>query len=268
MNERFREIRPDFAAHLFSGWEETIIWSCLQDVMGCIYGNSAKSPTSAVALLGDFGFLAGVADAEFLLQLKSGVCKRDFLILVPQNEPWEGVIKTCYGERCRKVTRYAFKKEAEGFDIPGLKGLVNSLPKEYRLVMINQHWYSYCGQTSWCKDFVSQYESYEQYAKSGLGVLILKDGIPISGASSYSAYRSGIEVEIDTREDYRRKGLATACGAKLILECLKRNLYPSWDAQNLWSAALAGKLGYRFSHKYTAYEVFSNLNNLASDNGH
>lgn len=243
---------------LFSDWEETIIWSCLQKVMGRICANDAKNPTAAVSLLGDFGFLAGQADAEFLLELKRTVCRRDFLILVPQNESWNAVIEACYGVNCRKVTRYAFKKETEGFDLPGLERLANGLSGEYQLTMIDQRWYSYCRQTDWCRDFVSQYESFEQYDKFGLGVLILKDGIPVSGASSYSAYRSGIEVEIDTREDYRRKGLAAVCGAKLILECLKRNLYPSWDAQNLWSAALAEKLGYRFSHEYTAYEVFGN----------
>lgn len=240
---------------LFSGWEETIIWSCLQKVMGRIYANDTKNPTAAVALLGDFGFLAGQADAEFLLALKSAVCKQDFLILVPQNKSWSGVIETCYGENCRRVTRYAFKKETEGFDLLKLEALVKGLPEEYQLTMIDQQWYSYCGQTSWCKDLVSQYESFEQYAGLGLGVLILKDGIPVSGASSYSSYRSGIEVEIDTRNDHRRKGLAAVCAAKLILECLKRNLYPSWDAQNLWSVALAEKLGYRFSHEYTAYEL-------------
>ena len=51
------------------------------------------------------------------------------------------------------------------------------------------------------------------------------------------------------------KGLAYAAGAKLILECLERGLYPSWDAQNKWSAALAKKLGYRYSHTYTVYET-------------
>ena len=75
------------------------------------------------------------------------------------------------------------------------------------------------------------------------------------GASSYSTYDKGIEIEIDTREDHRRKGLAYACGAKLILECQKRDLYPSWDAQNKSSVALAEKLGYHFSHEYVAYEV-------------
>ena len=77
----------------------------------------------------------------------------------------------------------------------------------------------------------------------------------MAGASSYSRYKDGIEIQIDTREEHRRRGLAFACGAKLILECLERNLYPSWDAQNMWSAGLAEKLGYRYSHTYTAYEI-------------
>ena len=57
------------------------------------------------------------------------------------------------------------------------------------------------------------------------------------------------------REDCRRRGFAYICGAKLILECLKRGLYPSWDAQNKWSVALAEKLGYHFDHAYQAFEV-------------
>lgn len=76
------------------------------------------------------------------------------------------------------------------------------------------------------------------------------------GASSYSAYLGGIEIEIDTKKEYRRKGLASVCGARLILECISRDLYPSWDAQNLWSAALAEKLGYHFGYEYDAYEIY------------
>lgn len=93
------------------------------------------------------------------------------------------------------------------------------------------------------------------YQQLGLGVVICKDGIPVAGASSYSSYQGGIEIEIDTKEEYRRKGLAYCSAAKLILECLDRDLYPSWDAQNPWSVALAEKLGYHFSHEYIAFEV-------------
>ena len=62
---------------------------------------------------------------------------------------------------------------------------------------------------------------------------------------------------VDSKEEYRSRGLAEICSAGLILECLKRGLYPSWDAQNKGSLALAEKLGYHYSHTYTAYEVFA-----------
>ena len=77
----------------------------------------------------------------------------------------------------------------------------------------------------------------------------------VAGASSYSYYDGGIEIQIDTREDYRRKGLAYVCASALMLECLKRGLYPGWDAQNLVSAKLAGELGYQYAGEYVAYEV-------------
>ena len=121
--------------------------------------------------------------------------------------------------------------------------------------MIEKAEYHMCLNNEWAKDLVSQYKDYDTYKDLGLGAAVLKDGELVSGASSYSTYRGGIEIEIDTREDHRRKGLAYACGAKLILECIKKGLYPSWDAQNTWSVALAEKLGYHFSHKYTAYEI-------------
>lgn len=82
-----------------------------------------------------------------------------------------------------------------------------------------------------------------------------RKGVPVSGASSYSSYWEGIEVEVDTREEYRRRGLAYVCAAKLILECRNRKLYLSWDAHNMQSVALAEKLGYHYDHEYTAFSV-------------
>ena len=83
----------------------------------------------------------------------------------------------------------------------------------------------------------------------------MKSGRIVSGASSYTRYNEGIEIEVDTVAEERRKGLATIACAALILRCLDEGLYPSWDAQNMVSAHLAEKLGYEFDHEYTAYEV-------------
>ncbi len=244
MKEKINEI--------FKDWNETLIWSCLQGVMGEIHTNPAED--AAMAILGDFAFFAGNPNEE-LMKYKPESFRQDFMILVPQNEAWAKLIEKCYGDKARKVTRFAIKKEKNIFDRAKLEEAVLNIPEGYELKMIEKAEYHMCLNNEWAKDLVSQYKDYDTYKDLGLGAAVLKDGELVSGAPSYSTYRGGIEIEIDTREDHRRKGLAYACGAKLILECLKRGLYPSWDAQNKWSVALAGKLGYHFSHEYIAYEI-------------
>lgn len=177
------------------------------------------------------------------------------MIMVPQNQMWAELIEDGYGRKAKKVTRYAIKKEPDIFQEVSLQNAVSLLPEGYSITMINKELFWRCKDLQWGRELVSQYDNYEKYHKCGLGVMVLKDGEPVAGASSYSSYNGGIEIEIDTREDHRRKGLAYACGAKLILECRKRGWYPSWDAQNMCSVALAEKLGYHFDHAYAAYEI-------------
>lgn len=207
-----------------------------------------------MAKLGDFAFYAGNPSEE-LIRLKPGSCKQDFIIMVPQNDAWAELIEKCYGDKAKKVTRYAIKKEPDIFNVEKLQQAVVNLPVGYELKVIEEVEYNMCRNNGWARDLVSQYRDYDTYKRLGLGAVVLRKGELVAGASSYSTYGEGIEIEIDTREDHRRKGLAYACGAKLILECLKKGLYPSWDAQNKWSVALAEKLGYHFSHEYTAYEI-------------
>lgn len=242
------------AAKLFEGWQETLIWSCLQGVMGKVYGDSPESPSSAMAVLGDFCFFAGEPDRELVLY-EPGQSGREFLIMVPQHDGWAPMIQECYGERAKKAIRYAIKKEPDVFDRDKLEGIVAGLSGEYTLNMIDERLFWHIRKERWCRDLVSQFDDYELYRKHGLGAVVEKDGEPVSGASSYSGYIGGIEIEIDTREDYRRRGLATVCGAKLILECLDRGWYPSWDAQNKWSVGLAEKLGYHFDCEYQVFEI-------------
>lgn len=241
---------------LFGKWEETLIWSCLQGVMGKIYANDLNKPTSAMAIIGDFTFFAGKPNME-LVSYKPVWCTQTFMIMVPQNEPWKSLITQFHGEKAKIVSRYAIKKEPHIFDKEKLEKAVASLPKQYTFSMIDEQLYQMCKTESWSADLVSQFSNYEKYHELGIGVVICHENVIVSGASSYSRYQEGIEIEIDTKKEYRRKGLAYMCGAKLILECLKRDLYPSWDAQNKSSVALAEKLGYHYSHTYTAIEIWN-----------
>lgn len=192
-----------------------------------------------------------------LVSYKPVWCTQTFMIMVPQNEPWKSLITQFHGEKAKIVSRYAIKKEPHIFDKEKLEKAVASLPKQYTFSMIDEQLYQMCKTESWSADLVSQFSNYEKYHELGIGVVICHENVIVSGASSYSRYQEGIEIEIDTKKEYRRKGLASMCGAKLILECLKRDLYPSWDAQNKSSVALAEKLGYHYSHTYTAIEIWN-----------
>lgn len=246
--------QPARAAFLFAGWKNTMIWSCLQGIMGHLYADSREGCTSAMAMLGDFCFLAGQPKEELAAygQERCG----DFTIMVPQSRRWEEAIEAYWGKKAKRITRYAMRKPGSGFDESALRKTTSLLPKGYELAMIGENLFWYCRNIPWCRDWVSQYDSYGQYLKHGLGVVLRKDGEIVSGASSYSGYLGGIEIQVDTKEEYRRRGFARICSAKLILECLRRGWYPEWDAQNLWSVRLAEHLGYEYGHAYPAYEIW------------
>ena len=89
-----------------------------------------------------------------------------------------------------------------------------------------------------------------------MGFAAMLGDIMAAGASTYSYYTGGIEVQIDTDSGFQQMGLAQCCGARLILDCMRRGLYPSWDAHNLKSLALAEKFGYEPAGEYIAYEYW------------
>ena len=233
---------------IFEGWNETLIYSCLQKVMGKIFVTDPNSPISAMAYVGCFAFYAGEPDKELVMAKPKW-----FVIMTPRNKEWEDCIEACF-PAAKKVTRYAIRKDTQ-FDLPFLKSMVKKLPEGYELKEIDNETYDLCLTDPVTWDFVSSFESKEKYLKIGRGMVVMKSGRIVSGASSYTRYNEGIEIEVDTVAEERRKGLATIACAALILRCLDEGLYPSWDAQNMVSVHLAEKLGYEFDHEYTAYEV-------------
>ncbi len=233
---------------LFAGWNETLIFSCLEKIMGKIYVTDLEQPKSAFAYVGCFGFYAGAPDRELVMNKPDG-----FEIMVPRNDEWARLMEECYPS-AKKVTRYAIKKDTV-FDRMMLQNKMEELPAGYELKRIDADSYDQCLEHPATADFVSAFESKEKYLQMGRGMVITKNGKIVSGASSYTRYREGIEIEVDTIESERRKHLATIACAALIRNCLEEGLYPSWDAQNMHSVHLAETLGYEFDHEYIAYEV-------------
>ena len=237
---------------LFAGWEITLIYSCIQKVMGKVFVTDTENPKSAMAFVGVFAFVAGEPDRELVINKPDG-----FVVMVPQDERWSELIEECFPD-ARKFTRYAIRKDTV-FDREKLEKMVAGLPEGYELKKIDSDLYDLCLQDPVKFDFVSAFGSKERYLELGRGMMILKDGKFVSGASSYTRYKEGIEIEVDTIPSERRKGLASVVCSALILACLDEGLYPSWDAHDMNSVQLSKKFGYEFDHEYTAYEVASNM---------
>jgi len=237
---------------LFEGWEETLIYSYLQKVMWKVFVSDTEYPRAACTFVGCFCFYAGEPDSELIAAKPRG-----FIIMLPRNDAWARLIESCYPS-AKKVTRYAIRKDTR-FNMEALNAAVKALPEGYELRKIDAEMYDKCLENPETVDFVSSFGSKQNYLSLGRGMVITKNGQLVGGASSYTRYREGIEIEVDILESERRKHLATAACAALILTCLEEGLYPSWDAHNMNSVHLAEKFGYEFDHEYTAYEVASDM---------
>lgn len=66
----------------FDGWEETLIWSALQECMGSVFADSIEHPTAAQVVIADFCFLAGQPQLELVLH-NPNKSKSQFIIMVP-----------------------------------------------------------------------------------------------------------------------------------------------------------------------------------------
>ncbi len=240
------------AWQLFDGTEETLVWSALQGIMGQVSGDDPDQPSAVRTTTGDFAFFAGNPDAP-------GVEALIRTVTVPllgcgdrQTDKWKQRILSIWPD-AQIFDRYTIEKNTR-FDREKLEKYAGRLPDGFTVIPIDYDWYGRCLKEHWMRDFVSNFPSAEDFVRYGVGFLVLDpSGNPAAGASSYSVYRGGIEIEVDTNENYRRRGLALAVCARLLLTCLEKGLYPSWDAANLASVSLAQKLGYTPGHHY---EVF------------
>lgn len=207
---------PADAAELFESFHDTMVLSCLSGMMGDVYAVAEWPLCSAAAVLGDFSFFAGQPSEELLRFQPAG---QPYCLLTPQNDMWAAEIRRVFGKAVSPRTRYAFFRDASGFVPKKLREMAALLPEGVVLSPIDDALYVRCLSEEWARDFVSNYESPEAFARMGVGFLALR-----------------------------------ACGARLMLECLERGLYPSWDAANKISVHLAETLGYRFREEYIVYQ--------------
>ncbi|MGL4570577.1 MAG: GNAT family N-acetyltransferase [Clostridium sp.] len=243
----------DRLSNIFKGMHDTCILSALQGYMGTIWVDNVQDPMAAQIIVGDFVFYAGQSDLVEAKELLENLPNNSLVIV--EDSKWGDKIENIYKGNIDKFQRYAFKKDVESLDINKIESFISKLPKGYELKKVDFNIANSKSFNELSEDFTAQFNSVEDFINRGTGYCIFHGEKVVSGATSYSIYNNGIEIEIDTHEEHRQKGLATVVAAALILECLKEGKYPSWDAANLNSVKLAKKLGYVLDKPYDTYYV-------------
>jgi GNAT superfamily N-acetyltransferase len=215
--------------------------------MGRVFVDSHGEPRVALAVL-DFHFLAGDPQNENATPLVQLLHPGD--VVVTPTAAWQRLLAATYPGELAGYPRETF--QAEGFDVDKLRQFCQGLPPGFELRQVHL-----AEVTQFAADLdsalVYNFRSHEEFITRGVGLGILHHGTFVSGASSAAVGGGKVEIEIQTHPQFRRRGLARAVAAALILYCLEHALEPCWDAANEPSAALARQLGFRSTGKYEVY---------------
>lgn len=233
--EKLRYLFKDIRFHMGN--------SVLEGNMGEAYADNVLDPKFAILIVRKYCFMSGNIEKEELEKLIDNKLKQ--YIIIPSDNLKE-MIEETFKDSINKLERYSIKKNPI-FDKQKLQEYIDKAPKEYPIQQIDKKLAERIRE----EEFILITDDYE---KNGVGYCCIYNDEIIGAASSNIFYKDGIEVNVKVKEDYRRKGLATALAASLILKCLEENKTISWDAANLFSVGLAEKLGFKYDSTYNIYK--------------
>lgn len=216
--------------------------SVLDGSMGEAYVDNIDNPKFAVLVIRNYCFISGIIEKEDLYKIIDSKFKQYTII---PSDNLKNTIEEIFKDNINKFERYSIKKNPL-FDKKKLQEYINKIEKEYDIQAIDKK----------ITDRIKEEELInitDNYEKNGIGYYCNYNNEIIGVASSNIFYKDGIEVNIKVKDEYRRKGIATALASKLILKCLEENKKVSWDAANLWSVGLAEKLGFEYDSTYNIY---------------
>lgn len=218
-----------------------------------ITGYGLICDSAYAVVVGDFVELTGDYDPDLYREI--GEIEEAHLMEPPRR--WVSELKNDHTRRIREYERTAFfpMRAREQKETAYQETRISIDAKPVEIARIDQKVVVELLSERWSADIVRNTMAEPKAKIGGFGFVARHGPQIVGGIGCYTVYRDGIEIEIDTHADYRRRGIATALGRKMIVECAKRGLDCHWDAMNEASAVLARKLGFVEERTYRCIEV-------------
>ncbi len=206
-----------------------------------LWVDSLDTPSAVLWKLKNLCALAGDSTSSAAQELVQKIEPRQAIFVCSKD--WADLIKQSWGTRLGVQSRTRLSPEL--LDITHLRTLMNMVPEDFMLERMDLETVRSLDKRV-AMHIPTFYGDSESFYNNGVGFCIKHQGKVVSSASSFAPFIDAFEIEVYTEKapNYRRKGLATAVSAALIIYALERNIVPHWDAANKESLALALKLGY------------------------
>lgn len=225
--------------------------AAIEGQMGQVLADDAADPHVLAIRQGPFWYLAGEAGHPAAGDLVA--CIPPGSLVMPSLPAWIDLLERRLGDRLEAMPRVSFR--SDGLSVDHLGSLVADSAYRDGLQAVDAHIASRLAAVPDPWFDLDGYASPADFAARGIGFAVV-DGDDVAGAAwSSLACRAAIEVSVFVDERHRRRGVATAVAARLVLECLGRSLRPNWDAANEASCRLAMKLGFVPAGSYLARYV-------------
>jgi L-amino acid N-acyltransferase YncA len=247
-------------APLFDGIEDSMVIAYLQGYMGDAYVRTEDRPAAAVLISGEYSFWGGDSDSEDADDLLSHFfeihdAESSVGIFANNNPGWERALMAHGENHPTRTPRFRIAQKDYDFDLDLMQEYIDSLPPGFQMARFDRRIYDAAMSADWSREFCETFDSADDYLARGFGFAALSGGELVSGTSTMTVYDGGAELQVATREDFRRKGLALPCAAAVIKECVARDMRPCWDAANEASKHMALKLGYEYAGIYTTVQM-------------
>lgn len=203
--------------------------------------NSDGTPCVARLIVGPCVFFAGDPKHPAAQEMIAGLFgEKQILVDSPE---WRDAVMSFHESFIRAETWPEFS--SDGLDPAHLRQLSSQVPEGFRIERLDPALAERLGkEVSPHLIMPEVFRSIGDFLERGFGFCaVLKDKFVCSATSAIVPDRA-TEIQINTNKTHRRRGLATAVGASLLLHCLERGIDPAWTICNPASASLARKLGY------------------------
>lgn len=239
-------------AHLFAEhqYDTVLIHSVLDGHTGRMLADSDTRPRIARLDTGAFTMLGGDPELEEVTAL---LRYEPIDIITPENERWRKVLMDEFGDRIHVLPFIEYCSNT--VTVEELAQIIDKLPKEYELKRLNEELCKKLPDDIPNEYFFENFSSIHDFLQRGVGFCVLRDGRIVSAATSMAVSRSSIDIEIETDENLRRKGLGSIVGARLVQYCIENNITPKWLAANEDSAKLASRLGFSRGKSYETFQI-------------